>query len=108
MSVVHNNLSRGEGRTPGGDEGVSRPDPPPDPGDFEREVQRKEKMLKQGLRQMEEQIARLTAELDAVRRELQKEREDNLRLRQGAMSDRLGPRPTTRSADPSLLSRALE
>ena len=111
MSVVHDNLSRQ-------DPGHAQPGPlvvqagaedraADDISRFEREIARKERLLTEGIRQLQHRVRELTEGLEAARTELEQEREDNMCLRQGAMSDAMSSRRGTEKPEPSLLSRAL-
>ena len=105
MSVVHSHLTRPEGHPSPvlPSDGESREDL----SDFEREIARKEKILTEGIRMLQERVEELTAEVASLQEQLEQEREDSLRLRRGAMSEAMGHRHESERSEPSLLSRAL-
>jgi hypothetical protein len=78
-----------------------------DASELEREIIRKERLLTEGIRRLEQQVRELSEELGAARQALEQEREDNMRLRRGAMSDAMRPRRGPDESEPTLPSKAL-
>lgn len=111
MSVVHDNLSRKDrGRTrdvPSGAQSGADDPSADEVSEFDREIARKERLLTEGIRRLQEHVVELTGQLEATRKDLEQEREDNIRLRQGAMSDLMSPKRESETPEQSLLSRAL-
>jgi hypothetical protein len=108
MSVVHDNLSR---RAAGVSSDAAAPGPeargsaPEDGEDFAREVRRKETLLTEGIRDLQKNVAELAAKLAEAEQELQRQREENERLRP-AVAPALARRG--QPPEPSLLSMAMK